>query len=304
MTQNWNDLNLLPETLAGINSLGFVSPLPVQSSVIPLLLSRKDVAAEAITGSGKTLAFLVPILEILSRRPSPWKQHEVWVYFIPLMSSDRRLNIITYLWANSPNSRSVARFVETLSTWRWVSKPSSSFHVPPWRSPQFTSIVLTGGGGGGGKTNRIEDLERIRETGATIAVATPGRLVDVVQKAPPSGKTTNPVIRGLRSLVNFSFPIIHKIFHRLLLLLYIPPFLRVTSSSFFSSTKSSSLSPFLIYPQFYKSNSTYLTLCRKCWFLMKQTVSWTWDSNHSQQLLLPLINILHLQAQFYSWDAA
>jgi ATP-dependent RNA helicase DDX55/SPB4 len=33
--------------------------------VIPLLLAKKDVAAQAVTGSGKTLAFLIPILEIL-----------------------------------------------------------------------------------------------------------------------------------------------------------------------------------------------------------------------------------------------
>ena len=36
-----------------------------QATVIPLLLQKKDVAAEAVTGSGKTLAFIVPILEIL-----------------------------------------------------------------------------------------------------------------------------------------------------------------------------------------------------------------------------------------------
>lgn len=36
-----------------------------QAAVIPLLLQKKDVAAEAVTGSGKTLAFIVPILEIL-----------------------------------------------------------------------------------------------------------------------------------------------------------------------------------------------------------------------------------------------
>jgi ATP-dependent RNA helicase DDX55/SPB4 len=39
--------------------------LHIQAAVIPLLLQKKDVAAEAVTGSGKTLAFLIPILEIL-----------------------------------------------------------------------------------------------------------------------------------------------------------------------------------------------------------------------------------------------
>jgi ATP-dependent RNA helicase DDX55/SPB4 len=41
------------------------------------LLSHKDVAVDAATGSGKTLAFMVPVVEILHRRSSPPKSHEV-----------------------------------------------------------------------------------------------------------------------------------------------------------------------------------------------------------------------------------
>lgn len=48
-----------------------------QFQCIPLLLTNKDVAAEAVTGSGKTLAFLIPALEMMRRRPEPWKKCEV-----------------------------------------------------------------------------------------------------------------------------------------------------------------------------------------------------------------------------------
>ena len=37
----------------------------LQATAIPLFLSLKDVAAEAVTGSGKTLAFVIPIVETL-----------------------------------------------------------------------------------------------------------------------------------------------------------------------------------------------------------------------------------------------
>ena len=47
-------------TLKAIEKLGFIKPTPVQAMCIPLILSRKDVVAEAVTGSGKTIAFLVP----------------------------------------------------------------------------------------------------------------------------------------------------------------------------------------------------------------------------------------------------
>ena len=49
----------------------------LQAACIPLFMSNKDVAAEAVTGSGKTLAFLIPILEILLKREEPLKKKEV-----------------------------------------------------------------------------------------------------------------------------------------------------------------------------------------------------------------------------------
>ena len=60
---------LLASTLRTLrDDLKFSRMTPVQSAVIPLFLSNKDVAVEACTGSGKTVAFLVPIVEILMRR--------------------------------------------------------------------------------------------------------------------------------------------------------------------------------------------------------------------------------------------
>jgi superfamily II DNA/RNA helicase len=47
---------------------GFEAPTPIQSAVIPKLLTNKDVIAEAHTGSGKTISFVVPALELLARR--------------------------------------------------------------------------------------------------------------------------------------------------------------------------------------------------------------------------------------------
>jgi superfamily II DNA/RNA helicase len=61
------------------NEFGFVRMTPVQHAAIPLFMSHKDVAVQAVTGSGKTLAFMVPILEMLLRRGrrEEWKSHEV-----------------------------------------------------------------------------------------------------------------------------------------------------------------------------------------------------------------------------------
>ena len=64
MATKFSSLNLKtplkPTTLLSLERLGFTTPTPVQATCIPLILSSKDVVAEAVTGSGKTLAFLVP----------------------------------------------------------------------------------------------------------------------------------------------------------------------------------------------------------------------------------------------------
>ncbi|VDP91743.1 unnamed protein product [Echinostoma caproni] len=50
-------------------------------------------------------------------------------------------------------------------------------------------------------TNRAEDVANFQRNGATILVATPGRLVDIVHHISEfNGPTSNPFIRGFRSL--------------------------------------------------------------------------------------------------------
>lgn len=49
--------------LQTLSQAGIVNPTPIQERAIPILLSRKDMIAQAQTGTGKTLAFLLPILE-------------------------------------------------------------------------------------------------------------------------------------------------------------------------------------------------------------------------------------------------
>uniref|UniRef100_T1GMP2 ATP-dependent RNA helicase n=1 Tax=Megaselia scalaris TaxID=36166 RepID=T1GMP2_MEGSC len=62
-------------------TLAFIVPL---TATIPLLISMKDVSAEAVTGSGKTLAFIVPLVEILLRRQyqNPWRPNEIGALII------------------------------------------------------------------------------------------------------------------------------------------------------------------------------------------------------------------------------
>ena len=51
----------------------YIKTTPIQEKVIPLILERQDIMAQAQTGSGKTLAFVLPILELLAQNPSEGK---------------------------------------------------------------------------------------------------------------------------------------------------------------------------------------------------------------------------------------
>jgi len=58
----FNELDLNENILSALDSMGFVSPTPIQAAAIPLLLEGKDALGKAQTGTGKTAAFSLPLL--------------------------------------------------------------------------------------------------------------------------------------------------------------------------------------------------------------------------------------------------
>ncbi|XP_043290105.1 probable ATP-dependent RNA helicase DDX55 homolog [Venturia canescens] len=144
-----------------LRKLKFLTSTPVQAACIPLLLSGKDVAAEAVTGSGKTLAFLIPLLELLQRREEKWKATEVGAIVI------------------SPTRELATQISEVLSHFLQ-------------NIPQLTQILLVGG------TTVKEDVVRLKD-GANIIIATPGRLEDLLSNCKSINLAAN--VKSLELLV-------------------------------------------------------------------------------------------------------
>ena len=61
------DLDLRPELLTELSSLGYEEPTPIQREAIPPLLAGRDLLGQAATGTGKTAAFALPALAGLTR---------------------------------------------------------------------------------------------------------------------------------------------------------------------------------------------------------------------------------------------
>src|SRR5512136_368812 len=71
MTVEFIALNLRPELTHAVSELGYIEPTPIQSAMIPIMLTGADVIGQAQTGTGKTAAFALPILQNFQPQRQP-----------------------------------------------------------------------------------------------------------------------------------------------------------------------------------------------------------------------------------------
>ncbi|XP_045583358.1 ATP-dependent RNA helicase DDX55 [Procambarus clarkii] len=166
MDTSWDNLpvKLLAPVKRTIQDFGFQSMTPVQAACIPLLLSHKDVAAEAVTGSGKTLAFLIPIIQILKQREDPLKKHDIGALIV------------------SPTRELATQIHEVLQGFLKYC-------------PQITSMLTVGGSFAG------DDLQTFKSRGAHILVSTPGRLEDLLARNTFEGPSLAAGVKALEILI-------------------------------------------------------------------------------------------------------
>ncbi|MFC1910860.1 DEAD/DEAH box helicase [Chloroflexota bacterium] len=67
MTTEFSQFGLQPQLEQAVSDLGYITPTPIQSKIIPLMLDGQDVIGQAQTGTGKTAAFVLPILQKLDQ---------------------------------------------------------------------------------------------------------------------------------------------------------------------------------------------------------------------------------------------
>lgn len=127
----------------------YVKPTPVQRHAIPISLAGRDLMACAQTGSGKTAAFCFPIISGIMSRPFP----------------DR-----------ARGTRTVFPLALILSPTRELSM---QIHEEARKFSYQTGVRVVVAYGGAPIHQQLRELER----GVDILVATPGRLVDLLERA-------------------------------------------------------------------------------------------------------------------------
>lgn len=137
-------LGLRAELLQAISDEGYETPTPIQAQAIPLILKGGDVLAAAQTGTGKTAGFTLPLLELLSQKP--------------IEKSGRRPVRALVL---TPTRELAAQVGENVRCY--------SRHLP------IRSTIVFGG------VSINPQMMKLRG-GVDVLIATPGRLLDLVNQ--------------------------------------------------------------------------------------------------------------------------
>lgn len=140
----FNDLNFSPAILKALTKENYTKPTPIQEQAIPVVLAGKDLFGCAQTGTGKTAAFALPIIQLLSGQPTkPGAQRRIRSL---ILTPTRELALQI-----EENMRAYGQFTD------------------------LRSVAIVGG-----VSQKIQ--ERALRQGADVIIATPGRLIDLINQ--------------------------------------------------------------------------------------------------------------------------
>ncbi len=142
----FEELNLAPAIVKAVLEQGYVTPTPIQAQAIPAVLEGHDLLGGAQTGTGKTAAFVLPMLHKLGASAAPRNKFG---------GIGIRALVLT------PTRELAAQVEQAVQVYgKYV---------------ELTSAAIFGGVGMNPQISRVKK-------GVDILVATPGRLLDLLQQ--------------------------------------------------------------------------------------------------------------------------
>jgi ATP-dependent RNA helicase RhlE len=142
----FEELNLAPAIIKAVLEQGYETPTPIQAQAIPVVLEGHDLLGGAQTGTGKTAAFVLPMLNKLSAAEAPRNKFG---------------GIAVRALVLTPTRELAAQVEESVQTYgKYLA---------------LTSVAIFGGVGMNPQISRLKK-------GVDILVATPGRLLDLMQQ--------------------------------------------------------------------------------------------------------------------------
>ncbi|WP_046865669.1 DEAD/DEAH box helicase [Microvirga massiliensis] len=139
----FSDFGLVAPLQKALATEGYTTPTPIQIKAIPDAMAGRDLLGIAQTGTGKTAAFALPILHRLAQAPAP--------------RQPKRCRVLVL----SPTRELASQIADSFCAYG--------------RNLRLTTTVVFGG-------VPIGRQERALASGVDILVATPGRLLDLVDR--------------------------------------------------------------------------------------------------------------------------
>ena len=176
---SFESLGLSPALVRVLAEVGYTQPTAIQSQAIPLVLAGHDLLGGAQTGTGKTAAFALPMLQRLSESAPP-------------AGTPRRIRALIL----TPTRELAVQVHDSIRTYG--------------KHMKLASTVIYGGAG---MNPQLDAMRR----GIDILVATPGRLIDHIERGSARlGEVELLILDEADRMLDMGFlPAIKRILNRL-----------------------------------------------------------------------------------------
>ncbi|KAF2645775.1 P-loop containing nucleoside triphosphate hydrolase protein [Massarina eburnea CBS 473.64] len=144
--RTWEESGLPDSLLRIVNQIGYTEPSAIQRAAIPIALQSRDLIGVAETGSGKTASFVLPLLNYI-------------------------LQISAFGQTNRNDGPHAIILAPTRELAQQIDVETRKFANPLG----FNTAVLVGG-------HAIQEQVHSLSGGAEIVIATPGRLLDCIER--------------------------------------------------------------------------------------------------------------------------
>ncbi|KAI0710416.1 P-loop containing nucleoside triphosphate hydrolase protein [Cerioporus squamosus] len=150
---NFTDMKVPEPLVKFLKSKRITVPTPIQLQGIPTAFSGRDMIGIAFTGSGKTLAFCLPLIMLALEEEAR----------LPFIRGEGPVGVIL-----CPSRELATQTYENVLTWTAALSKDG-------RYPQLNTLLCIGG-------ISMGEQSHVLNKGLHIVVATPGRLIDMLEK--------------------------------------------------------------------------------------------------------------------------
>ena len=203
------ELGLNEQILAGVATLGFSAPTPVQAAAIPAVLAGKDVVASAQTGTGKTAAFMLPTLQrIAGEKPREAEKPDAGEPNVGAKHNAKRGGAKRDAKRDAKQNTYPRALIITPT--RELAAQIDNVAKSVCASTGQQAVIVTGGA-------RYKHQITALQKGCDVLVATPGRLIDLLDKKHTSLENIQVLVldEADRMLDMGFWPSVHRIMEQL-----------------------------------------------------------------------------------------